>query len=230
MKAYEFQSSVMNESITLQSPLNSLKISAQLTSGAFQRGNRIYSGDYIPDESDSPQKTQSVITPPFSTYEETSDEFKYQRIEKISAFGFNGKAESCHLMSASHCRTHPHSYGQYDNDPNNRIAMSRDLHGWFDKLNTDIPSFNLRLVSISDNPVVEGRYKIVLAVEALNQISADSIFPRLIDGSSQTENPLVMHTFVYVRKPSVFKLCLEWKEKQIDNAWKEYYSMESAIP
>ncbi len=222
-KALEFQSHVRSESIILNSPMNALQITTEVTCGAFQIGEKIFCSDYIPKDFESPQETPSVITENFSTYEETSDEFKYQRIEKLSVFGTIGKAESCHLMSASHCRNHSQSYGQYDKDPNNRLAMSRDLHGWFDAMNTDIPLFYLKIISISDTPVVEGRYKVCLAVVALDQESANMIFWRLIEGSLATDNVLVMHTFVHVTKPKAFKLCLEWKEKQILKEWERIF-------
>jgi hypothetical protein len=169
--------------------------------------------DYIPTDSESPQDTQSAITIQFSTFEETSDLFKFQRIERLSIFGSMGKAESCHLMSGSHCRRYP-SYSQYDNDPNNRLAMSRDLHGWFDHLNTEIPLFYLKVVSISESVIVVGRYRVEIAVVALNQESADMIFCRLIEGSTRTNNPLVMNISVHVTNPTIFQKCLEWKEKE----------------
>ena len=229
-RALKFESLMINESITFQSPMNSLEISAQVTSGTFQLGGRIFTVHYIPADFESPQNTPSVITLKFSTVEETSDIFKYQRIEKLSVFGGIGKAESCHLMSASHCKMFPQSYDQYDIDPNNRLAMSRDLHGWFDQLNSYTPLFYLKIVSITDAPVLEGRFKVMLAVVALNQESANMIFCRLIEGSSATDNPLIMHTFVHVTKPNVFKKCLEWKERQILKEWEDYFSMDSAIP
>jgi hypothetical protein len=197
-------------------------LSCVSTTSTAPLGERIYYNDYIPTESESPQDTQSVITTHFSTFEQTSDEFKYQRIEKLSIFGSTGKAESCHLMSGSHCRKYP-SYSQYDKDPNNRLAMSRDLHGWFDGLNTDIPLFYLKVVSISGSVIVEGRYKVVLAVVALNQESADMIFQRLIEGTSATSDPLIMNTSVYVTKPTIFQTCLEWKEKENKKKWADYY-------
>ena len=135
--------------------------------------------------------------------------------------------KSCHLMSASHCNSFAQTYGQYDKDPNNKLAMSRDLHGWFDQLNSLTRVFYLKIVSITDAPVVEGRYKVVLAVVALNQESANMIFCGLIEGSSSTDNPLLLHTFVHVTKPKVFKYCLEWKEKQIRKDWEQYFSTES---
>jgi hypothetical protein len=228
--ALRYDSHLRSESITINSPMNSLTINSVVsTSSTASLGERIYYNDYIPTDSESPQETQSVITIQFSTFEETSDEFKYQRIEKLSIFGSIGKAESCHLMSGFHCRKYP-SYSKYDKDPNNRLAMSRDLHGWFDHLNTEVPLFYLKVVSISESVIVEGRYKVVLAVVALNQESADMIFWRLIEGSTQTNDPLVMNTSVHVTNPTIFQKCLEWKEKENKEKWADYYSMDSAVP
>jgi hypothetical protein len=227
--ALRFDSALRNEGITVNSALNGLEIVADVSISDAVLGLRIYYKDYIPTDSESPQDTQSVTTVNFSTYEETSEVFKYQRIEKLSIFGSLGKAESCHLMSGSHCRTFP-SYSQYDKDPNNRMAMSRDLHGWFDHLNSDIPLFYLKVIEISEMPIVAGRYKVGLSVVALNQESANMIFCRLIDGSSQTDDPLIMNTFVFVTNPIVFKKCLEWKEKENSKNWKEFYDMHSAVP
>ena len=228
--ALRFDSRIRNESITMNSPMNSLTIHSSVsTASTAQLGERIYSKDYIPTDSESPQDTQTEISDHFSTFEQTSEEFKYQRIEKLSIFGSIGKAESCHLISASHCRNYP-SYSRFDKDPNNKLAMSRDLHGWFDHLNTDIPLFYLKVVSISDSVIIEGRYKVVIAVVALNQESANMIFCRLIEGSTQTNDPLVMNTSVYVTNPTIFQKCLEWKGKENRRKWEDYFSMDSAIP
>ncbi|KAJ2985040.1 hypothetical protein HDV02_000797 [Globomyces sp. JEL0801] len=228
--ALHFDSYLRNESYTINSPMNSLTINVVVSKTSTALGERIYFKDYIPTDSESPQDTQSVITVPFSTFEETSEEFKYQRIEKLSVFGSVGKAESCHLMSRSHCRKYPDSYGHYDNDPNNRLAMSRDLHGWFDKLSTYTPLFYLKVVSISNLVIVEGRVRVNIAVVAWNQESANMIFCRLMEGSRATNDPLVMHTSVHVTNPQVFQTCLEWKEKEIKKQWADYNSMDSAVP
>jgi hypothetical protein len=108
--------------------------------------------------------------------------------------------------------------------------MSRDLHGWFDHLNTEIPLFYLKVVSVSESVIVEGRYRVEIAVVALNQESADMIFCRLIEGSTQTNDPLVMNTSVHVTNPTIFQKCLEWKEKENKKKWADYYSMDSAVP
>jgi len=230
--ALKFDSHLRNESITINSPLNSLAIDSEVTTNsAFQLGTRIYYKDYIPTESESPQETQSVVTVQFSTIEQYKDEFKYQRIEKLSIFGSLGKADSCHIMSKEHCNNYYSTYGKYNKDPSNRIALSRELHGWFDNnLGAEIPLFYLKVVNISETPIVEDRYRIVLAVIVVNLEYADKIFSRLIEGSTQTDNPRIMNTFVYIKNPKIFQKCLEWKEKENTKKWADYYSMDSAVP
>lgn len=74
--ALRFDSHLRNESITINSPMNSLTINADVsTTSTAQLGARIYYKDYIPTDSESPQDTHSVITIQISTVEETSDEF-----------------------------------------------------------------------------------------------------------------------------------------------------------
>ncbi|KAJ8323603.1 hypothetical protein O5D80_007495 [Batrachochytrium dendrobatidis] len=56
-----FDSHLRNESITINSPMNSLTINSSVstTSTTAQLGERIYCKDYIPTDSESPQDTQS---------------------------------------------------------------------------------------------------------------------------------------------------------------------------
>jgi hypothetical protein len=140
-----------------------------------------------------------------------------------------GRAEKCHLISRIHCQKYPQKYPQYDDNPNNWLAMYRDLHGWFN-LTTVIPLFYLKVVSVSESFVIQDRYKVVLAVVAVDQESAGMIFRRLIEGSTIIDDPLIMNTFVYVNNPAIFRKCLEWKEKRTTLLWAEYYSMDSAVP
>jgi hypothetical protein len=86
-------------------------------------------------------------------------------------FGIYGKAESCHLISKAHCQKYE-SYLRFDNDPNNRLALSRDLHGFFDELNTRVPLFKLSIIDISPNQVLDSRYRVNIALTILNQESA----------------------------------------------------------
>jgi hypothetical protein len=130
-----------------------------------------------------------------------------------------------HLMSSSYCGNNS-SYSQIDNV---RLAISRDLHGWIVPTNTKIPLFYLKVVSISESVFKEGRYRIEIAVVALNKKSADMIFWRLIEGSRQTSDPIIKITPVHVSNPTTFQECLEWKEKE-SKKWADYYSMDSAVP
>ena len=76
--ALRFDSHLRNESITVMTSLTIKSVVSETSTAPL--GERIYYKDYIPTDSESPQDTQSVITIQFSTFEETSDEFKYQRI------------------------------------------------------------------------------------------------------------------------------------------------------
>jgi len=67
-----------------------------------------------------------------------------------------------------------------------------------------------------------------IEVSVLDQ-SYKHLLNRLKEGSTLTENPLVMRTFVEVKNPSIFCKCLEWKFKQNQAAWQDYFSMDSAV-
>ena len=129
----------------------------------------------------------------FSTFESTTDEFKFQRIENLKVFGSGGKAESCHLMSGDHCHKYE-SLKKFDNDKNNRLALSRDMHGWFDAISTSVPRFNVRFISVSEAPILELRYEVKISIEALDAESANMVFGRLKEGLTKTDNELIMNT------------------------------------
>lgn len=120
---------------------------------------RIFSRDYVAEDFESPQETISSVPTEFSVIDPDNPVFKYQRIEADGFFGPNGKAESAHLMSRSHCRRFK-SYAQYDDDDNNRLALSREMHGAYDMLSFDFPVVNMEVVSVSDGPVLDNRYKV----------------------------------------------------------------------
>jgi hypothetical protein len=179
---------------------------------------RIYFKDYVAMDSESSQDTQSQITTEYSMYEPSSDEFKCQRIEADWVFGPVGKAESCHLMSSAHCKKYS-LYQSYDTDKSNRLAMSRDMHGFYDALNSYVPVLNLNMLSVSDAPVLDDRYKVILQVKVLTAAYRKTIFNRLKPGSAQTNNPLVMNTFVHVLNPTIFRNCMAWKFRMIEKIW-----------
>lgn len=66
-------------------------------------------------------------------------------------------------------------------------------------------------------------------MKALSEQCKNLIFSRLKDGSSQTDDPLVMKTFVYVKDPQTFCACLQWKHDENDGRWEEFFSMTPAV-
>lgn len=229
--ALQFESQFLNEQLTVGSPLNGMTVvSNGCEESPLPQGNlqRIYFKDYVPMDSESPQDTQSQITTEYSMYEHSSDEFKYQRIEADWVFGPVGKAESCHLMSSAHCKKYS-SYQNYDSDKSNRLAMSRDLHGFYDALSSFVPAMNLNVLSVSDAPVLDDRYKVILEVKVLTADYKATIFNRLKPGSTHTDNPLVMTTFVHILNPTIFRNCMAWKFRMIEKIWEDYYSMNPAV-
>ena len=62
-------------------------------------------------------------------------------------------------MNAKHCGKYK-TDEKYDKDKSNRLALSPDLHGFYDGSNCEIPAVNVKVVSVSDKPVTDGRYKV----------------------------------------------------------------------
>lgn len=132
---------------------------------------RIHTIDYVAEEdTESPQHSDVSLPDHTPVIDITTNEFRYQRIEKESCFGRHGKAESCQLMSRAHCLSHE-SLRQYDDDPSNRLALSRDLHGFYDALNTAVPVVNIYAESESPSPGPDARYEVTLRVRAFDCIS-----------------------------------------------------------
>jgi hypothetical protein len=185
--------------------------------------------DYVASDSDSPQLTLSVISAPRTIYEQTSEEFRFQRIEDIKIFGSLKTAESCHLISRAHCNNYPTTYGRYNNDPNNRLALSRDLHDSYDGRNCIVPLFNIELEHISDNLSNENRYEVKLLIKAFNA-EAESLYLYRLKNGSERVTDLTMRVSVFVRNAEVFAKCLEWKRQEVQRKWEEMQNMTSAVP
>jgi hypothetical protein len=232
-KAMGFDSQLRNEECTIGSSLKNLIIYskvAQVNQHNAELGDRIYYKDYVPEESDSPQGCLSLVTGTYSFYETTTDLFEYQRIEAKSLFSPIGKAESCHIMSRSHCNQYQ-SYSGYNDDESNRLALSCEMHAYYDGRNVQIPVVNMSVLSVSEAPVVDNRYEVTLLVKVLNHEHKNLVLDRLKLGSAVYENnPLAMTTTVHIINPSIFKKCMEWKYKQIEAEWNNYFSMVSPIP
>lgn len=225
-----FQSQIIREQVTIGSPLNGQTTVANVVQVSREPIElcRIFFTHYVAQESDSPQQTISSLSSTTSIIDVMTDEFRYQRIEAEECFGSLGKAESCHLISAAHCREYA-TFQEYDRDPNNRLALSREMHGFYDGLNVVVPVMNIFFESMSSAPVVIDRYEVKLIVRALNPEYGQRISSRLKEGSIISPDRMEMKTSVFVQQPKVFRKCLEWKSKQIEKIWKGYYDMTPAV-
>ena len=133
--ALNFENCLQNEKNTHNSPMNTTQCEIKTIVTSCASGStfkRIFYHHYDPDETTSPLDTLSQISGATSVLDQSRDIFKYQRLEKDSIFGSHFKADSCHLISAAECRNCPEEYGIYDDDDNNRLALSKDVHAWFD--------------------------------------------------------------------------------------------------
>jgi len=188
-------------------------------------GKEILVTDYNPDETDSPQNNISMVSGATSILDSSRPLFIYQRIESDSIFGQHYKADSCHLISKSYYSKNSH---ETDDVENNRLAMSCDVHCWYDGNNVDVPLFNL---TISPPPsrraaIVENRHEVRLLVTAYDIDSARLLFPRLKEGS-EIISELQAIVSVFVLDPKIFSTCIEWKAAEIQADWDRYNSMSS---
>ncbi|GMF26688.1 unnamed protein product [Phytophthora lilii] len=205
----------------LRRALPKLMLSAEL--------QRVFYADYVPEESDSPQNTISSVslTTSVSNLDTSTDEFEYQRIEPKYYFVPHSKAESCHLVSRKQNRDHKREYDKYDRDPNNRLALSRDMHGWYDGMSSDFPIVNMLPGSVDKNPSIGNRRKVF--VKVVDGECTDRVFSRLKEGSTKTDDPLVMKTFVHVEDPETFCFCMRWKYDDNDARQRSFFDMTPAV-
>ncbi|OQS04320.1 Crinkler (CRN) family protein [Thraustotheca clavata] len=218
-----FDTKFRDERITIGSPLNNLTILSNVNHASRPSNEfnlrRINYEDYNPRDSDSPQETMSQIS-------SSSISFAINEL-KESSFGFMGKAERAHLMSKQHCEKYS-SCKKYKADKNNILALSHTMHGYFEALDREIPLFKIDVGSVEDQPV-DGTYKVILKVTALNHECKDDVFGRLKDGYGRTDDPLTVTTYVYVENPQTFCHCLKWKCNEIQKCWDSYFSLDSAV-
>ncbi|KAG3050369.1 hypothetical protein PI125_g26450 [Phytophthora idaei] len=193
--------------------------------------HRVFHGDYVPEDSESPQNTISSIslTTSVSNLDSSTDEFRFQRIEHEKFFLPYGKAESCHLVSRKQSRDHKREFAKYDRDPNNRLALSRDMHGWFDGMSIEVPIVNMLPGSVEENQSIGNRRKVEVFVKVINAQCTDRVFSRLKEGSTVTNDPLMMKTYVHVEDPETFCLCMRWKHEDNAERWRSFFDMTPAV-
>lgn len=56
----------------------------------------------------------------------------------------------------------------------------------------------------------------------------DRVFSRLRKGSTKTDDPLVMKTFVYVENPETFCFCMKWKHDDNEKFRRRFYDLTPA--
>ena len=177
-------------------------------------------GHFKPDE-DSPPDTPRPLSGVTELYD-TSPLFRYQRLEDERYFGGLYKADRAHLIDKPLCEKGKR-FAKFQNNENNFLALSKEVHCWFDALSNvseRIPFFKLLIKQVSSNPesANDCRYRVLLIVEAYNVEAARLLFPRLKDGSKQI-NDTQAETFVYVLDPEEFRVCISWKNDKIDSLW-----------
>lgn len=217
--AYRFRATVY-ENVSLVSPNKDVipDVSVESAVGA-ELDETILVGHYKPDD-DSPPETprESVVSELF----DQSPLFQYQRLEHEKFFGSVYKADRAHLIDKPLCEKGK-PFARYQNNENNYLALSKDVHCLFDGLTNCSernPLFNLKIQSVSEtpDPANSYRYRVDLNVEAYNVEAAGILFFRLKDGSVRLSDT-TMGTFVYVSNPDDFRVCLNWKAEKIDRAW-----------
>jgi hypothetical protein len=181
--------------------------------------------DYKPENSTSPEDGKSVVASSVTILDLSNDFVRFQRIEAIELLQhrFN-TTDKCHLIGKAHCAKFT-AFEKYKNDENNILSMAQHVHGWFDGRGSNVPLFILDYISHDDVPManLDNRYEVRISVTALDVQASKLIFPRLSHGSFAVEgDDLKMVTHVYVRDPTTFKFCLDWKSASTAKKWNRY--------
>ncbi|KAL7686316.1 hypothetical protein Plhal304r1_c027g0090371 [Plasmopara halstedii] len=69
----------------------------------------------------------------------------------------------------------------------------------------------------------------LLFVKVFDAQCKDRVFSRLKEGTVETDDPLMMKTFVYVENPETFCFCLKWKYDENNERWSSFLSMTPAV-
>lgn len=186
----------------------------------FPLTERILLKDYKADETDSPP--DSFLTrSEFTEYHTTDDIVLYQSIENEIWLKFG--SEGAHLIPSHICRKR--KLFQLDKSENNRLALSRQLHGYVDGLsNGNRPVVKLNYVP-SKEEVVDGRYRVVIGVECFDEDVKALVVPMLKPGCRATSNPLIMNCDVFVRDKEEFIHSLKFKSQETEKIWQELNSL-----
>jgi hypothetical protein len=228
--ALSFETDLLSATETHQSALEGLvvdlTIAQQYGPLPLEPARRIKPNDYKPEDSTSPDDGISLVASSVSILDLNNDFVRFQRIESFELLQHPLiSTDKCHLIDKARCAKYI-TYKKYQNDENNVLSMSQNVHAWFDgRCTYNVPLLKLDYVRHSDQPnaSVDNRYEVVISVTAIDFAASKYIFPRLSPGSVAVEGDnLTMLTSVFVRDPTTFKFCLEWKANTTSKKWKDY--------
>ena len=184
-------------------------------------GKRIFLKDYEsyefggPPEGSPDDSFLSESSSVYTEYSPTDDVVKYQSLEKINWLEFG--SEGAHLVSKKTCLKRKND--SLNRSENNRLALSRQLHGFVDGLlNGRRPVVKLNYVPGKEEKVGL-RYRVTVGVQFLSQRVRALVEPLLKEGSRNTDNPLVMECDVYVLDKDEFIESLIHKSNETNGIW-----------
>ncbi|KAJ3251509.1 hypothetical protein HK103_002377 [Boothiomyces macroporosus] len=222
--ADQFRSTVL-ENVSIMSPRKDLQAQVSVLPVVDPEFNgTILVGDYVADEHSPPETPRESS---ISLVTNNDPLYKYQRLEADRYL--LARPDRAHIIDKAECDKNS-TYQKYRNDENNFLALSKDLHCFFDGMfNVDYPQFKLYIKheAESTEPENDFRYRIDLIVEVYDINAAQAIFYRLKEGSTAIDDTH-METFVYVKNKDYFRTCLGWKAAKTQKAWDS--EMESAVP
>jgi hypothetical protein len=218
---------VVYEDVDVASPQGFLTVSLSVDPAADAvLDEMILVRHYVRDK-DSPPDTprhSSIVT----GLPAPSPLLKYQSIEAGSWLGGHFKGEKAHLIDKAQCNEGT-PFAKYKDNENNFLALSSDVHRWFDAISCHdgISYFKLSVKHVSQEPDPDNdfRYRVALTVEGYNVTTANAVFARLKEGSTILSDTHA-ETFVYVKNPVEFCECLSWKSAKIDKIWNDTPAVE----
>ncbi|ETI32695.1 hypothetical protein F443_20548 [Phytophthora nicotianae P1569] len=103
------------------------------------------------------------------------------------------------------------------------------MHGWYDGMSIEFPIVNMLPGSVDKNSSIGNRRKVEVFVKVVDAQCTDRVFSRLKEGSTKTDDPLVMKTFVHVEDPETFCFCMRWKYDDNDKRQRSFFDMTPAV-
>jgi hypothetical protein len=140
---------------------------------------------------------------------------EYQSLENPRCRGVENFSRM-HLWPMANCPKH------FESDENNMLAGLTLLHEMLDGRNTieQLPYLRLRYLK-SDGyalPLKKNRFRVWVEILFFNAVAEIQMKGRLKEGTVQVA-PLTWRTFVYVKNPTDFKVCLDKRTRMADRAW-----------